>query len=307
MNQKLAALAAAQGGPFRVAQAREAGYSARAINVNVATREWTRLRRGVCVDSRLVAEAGEGKGLLVLEAAAAVLAMNAPGAVCSHESAALLNDIELLRPPPAGVVSMTRPPAGPGADKLKRIRLYRAGLPGPHVRVSQGVPVTSPARTVLDLARRLPFVDAVVAIDSALGRLGVSRHQLLEVAFGCRSWPGIKHAEAAIAAARPCSRGPLGTFARLMCQAHELPEPRTEVLLHPPGHPALEADLYWPDFGVAVLLTDWKAKPLALRDYGGIVVLELSLPDVTLNAEACVRNLRQAFRTTTAPTAAQAA
>lgn len=267
MNQKLAAMAAAQGGPFHVAQARRAGYSARAIDRLVGTGEWTRLRRGVCVESRLLVPGEDAPARHALEAAAAVLALSAPGAVCSHESAAVLHGIALLRPPPTARVSLTRPPRGRGTDRLSRVRLYRAGLPAAHVRLVNGVPVTSPARTVVDLARHLPFPDAVVAADSALGTLGASRYQLREVLVTCRRWPGIHQAHDVVAAADPRSRDPLCTLARLMCGEGGLPAPKLGVRVSPLGGPSIRADLYWPEQGVIVLLDTRPA------DRGHLVVL----------------------------------
>ncbi|MQA94772.1 MAG: hypothetical protein GEV11_09010 [Streptosporangiales bacterium] len=295
MNQELAAVSAAQGGPFRVAQARESGYTQRAINRLVATGEWTRLRRGVCVESGLFAQAGD-TARRALEAAAAVLALNAPGAVCSHESAAVLHGIALLWPPPAGVVSLTRPPGGPGSDRLDRVRLYRAQLPGTHVLVHNGVPVTSPARTAVDLARNLPFAGAVVAVDSALGELGVSRYQLLEVALACRNWPGIRQADQAIAAADPRSSGPLGTLARLMCAAHGLPAPKVGVHVSAHGCPAVQADLFWPEHGVVVLVQEGAGEPPARPlEHSGFTVIELTWDDVTRQARQSVQRIRRAF------------
>ena len=51
---KLAALAAAQGGPFTTAQARAVGYDPREIHRLLRSRQWTALRRGVYAETTLI-------------------------------------------------------------------------------------------------------------------------------------------------------------------------------------------------------------------------------------------------------------
>jgi hypothetical protein len=53
------------------------------------------------------------------------------------------------------------------------VKNYSARLPREHVTTVSGTPVTTIARTAIDLARRLPFTDAVVVADAAVRwRLG---------------------------------------------------------------------------------------------------------------------------------------
>jgi hypothetical protein len=75
----------------------------------------------------------------------------------------LLMTVRLLgRPAPA--VHLTRPP---GADRHgpAGIRLHSGALPDEHVTVYMGLPVTTAARTVVDLARTVPFRVEPIGLD----------------------------------------------------------------------------------------------------------------------------------------------
>jgi hypothetical protein len=132
---------------------------------------------------------------------AAALAAVGPGTVGSHRSAALIHELELLGRQQAGTVAVTRP-LGSGGSKTARpgICLHTSALPAGHVTVRRGVPVTSVARTVVDLARTSPFRAGVVVTDSALRVGQVSKAELHAVITTCGRWPGIQRA-------RPWRRG----------------------------------------------------------------------------------------------------
>jgi very-short-patch-repair endonuclease len=96
-------------------------------------------------------------GTELLAAASTALA-----ATVSHDSAAVLWDLEIVHQPDTWVtVARDRSRAGyPG------VRVRRAAVDGTDVR--HGLPVTTPLRTVLDCAQVLSTADAVVVADSAL-------------------------------------------------------------------------------------------------------------------------------------------
>jgi len=79
--------------------------------------------------------------------------------------------VHLLTPPKKQIVTLTLPPDKswnrPAATGM---RFYSAELPPSQVTRLYKLPITSVARTVVDLARTLPFKDAVVVADSALSR-----------------------------------------------------------------------------------------------------------------------------------------
>jgi hypothetical protein len=98
-------------------------------------------------------------------------------------------------------------------------RMTCAALP-PEDVVRRGVyPVTSPARTVVDLARSRPEVDAVAAIDAALLRQLVTAADLARVLAGQATVPGIPRAVRAVALADGRAESWLETRGRLAWRA----------------------------------------------------------------------------------------
>jgi hypothetical protein len=112
----------------------------------------------------------------------------ASGSVVSHASAAVLHDLvpyatRLDR------VQLTRPDV-PGGKSRRLLDLHAAPLGLSEIVEVDGVPATSIARTVADLARALTFEPAVVVGDSAL-RAGLDRAALLGCLERMRRWPGV--------------------------------------------------------------------------------------------------------------------
>ena len=131
-------LAARQGGILRRDQALELGFSRRSIEQKLKSGDWTRVRRGVY---RLFV-APDPRSVL----AAAVAAL--PGAVVSHESAALLHDFPYVpHGPPTVTVHSATTHVFPGVVVRRTRDLARH-----HVERRDGLPVTTVPRTVVDLA-----------------------------------------------------------------------------------------------------------------------------------------------------------
>jgi len=89
-----------------------------------------------------------------------------PRAVISHGSAALLHGLPIF-PEAVERLHLTRDRAG-GGVRRPMIHVHGSAMPAPDVTVIDGIPVTSLARTVVDLARTLSFVQAVAVGDRAL-------------------------------------------------------------------------------------------------------------------------------------------
>lgn len=116
------------------------------------------------------------------------------------------------RPPPGVVVRNERI----CADEIARIG---------------ALPVTSPARTALDLARRLPREEAVAYLDSLATATGVTAEQVAALAARYRSARGIKAARDAIDVMDGGARSPEETALRLLLVDAILPRPRTAIRL----------------------------------------------------------------------------
>ena len=122
--------------------------------------------------------------------AAAIRALRRHAGDCrlSHESAAIAVGLPTYRIPPRP--QLTRP------DGHRRTRgrtdVAVAAMPAKHIALVETpdlVPITSMARTVIDVARDRPFLEALVTADAALRR-GLRRQELLDVLADMPRWPG---------------------------------------------------------------------------------------------------------------------
>ncbi|MGO2110568.1 MAG: type IV toxin-antitoxin system AbiEi family antitoxin domain-containing protein [Pseudoclavibacter sp.] len=96
---------------------------------------------------------------------AATMPRLAAVATVSHTSAAVLHGLPVLRDR-LEVVTTTRPGSN---GKRSRLVHARRGVVRPDERIEhRGIPVTSLERTVVDLARALPFGEALAAADVAV-------------------------------------------------------------------------------------------------------------------------------------------
>ena len=130
-------------------------------------------------------------GRQLLAHAGAVAAVG-PSAIVSHQSAAYLHSIDLLAKPDQTVVLTV--PVRRGWTARAGVRLHAATVPDEQVTAVIGLRVTTPARTVVDLARTLEFRAGVVAADSALHRKLVTKPELQAVLGTCSQWRGARRA-----------------------------------------------------------------------------------------------------------------
>jgi hypothetical protein len=155
----------------------------------------TRLRRGAYVDSVLPVEPAALHRLLIR---ATVAGLHRP-AVVSHQSAAVLHGLPLWDVPLDRVHVTRRPRAW--NDTSAVLCCHVSQLRDDEITMVDGLHVTDPVRTALDLARSLPHEAAVVALDAAL-HLGVLTHDdLRRRLFDIAGTPGSRSAARAITAA----------------------------------------------------------------------------------------------------------
>lgn len=118
-------------------------------------------------------------------------------------------------------------------------------MPALDIILIDNMPVTSLARTVLDLARTLPMTQAVAAGDRALA-LGLRRHDLEAGLLGMDRWPGIRAARRVVdfLDERSESVGESVSRVRLMEQGLPPLEPQREIF-GPDGRLIARVDFYW--------------------------------------------------------------
>ena len=210
-----------------IAELRAEGRSTREIETLVRRGTLVRLHRGVYARADFANTARTRPNGDHLLRTAAALASIGPGVVASHQTAASIYELDLFGRP-GRELTLTR---APGHNRSGRpgVHVYSAGLPAEHVTEVDGLPVTTPARTVIDLARNLDFRAGVVAADSALHLKLVTKAELESVCADCSRWRGATRAAEVVAFAEALSESVLESLARVVFRDCGLPPPELQV------------------------------------------------------------------------------
>jgi predicted transcriptional regulator of viral defense system len=220
-----------------------AGLSDRKIATLVRRGDLHRVGRGVYADgtkARDMLRFPDGRQLLELAATAAAVG---PSFIVSHESAAYLHSIALLARP--GLAVSLTGPRQRGWTARTGVSLHAATVPAEQTTSVVGLRVTTPVRTVVDLARTLEFRAGVVAADSALHKKLVTKPELQTVLDTCSRWQGARRAAEVIAFADARAESPLESIARVAFRDCGLPPPELQVWLGGTTEPIGRVDFYW--------------------------------------------------------------
>lgn len=270
------------------------GWSDSALARAVRSGRLVRVRRG-----HFTAGCPPTPELLAIAAARACA-----GSVISHRSALLLHGLPLVGPRPEEP-ELTVPPRRrvdvPGAH------VHRATLPPEHTTVVGDAPVTSVARTLIDVGRHRSASAAVAAMDHALHAGWTSIEELHDVLRACWNWPRVRRAARALRLTDARAESPLESVSRLVIGWLQLPAPDLQSLvLDRYGYPAGRLDFYWDESGVAGeadgrskydardVLTSEKERQERLEDHG-LVVVRWGWTDVTDRPHLLGARLRSAF------------
>lgn len=188
VGQALDALGVRTQGLVTVRRLTAAGVSRQALALAVARGEVVRVRRGLCARTALPGLPEylvTGTGVAAEWAAhvrSALLALGGDVTAWGTTAAALYGWGLLVEPGPVVDVAVRHGRSGTAAPGVRVTQRRAAGLAGvPSVAGCERLRVTSPVQTVLDGARTLPLLEAVVLCDSAL-RSGLVRMPELEAA-----------------------------------------------------------------------------------------------------------------------------
>jgi hypothetical protein len=247
VHPTLRVVADRQLGVFTGRDARHAGYDDDEIRALIARREWTRLRRGVYIETTSVARLRADPRLGHLVDCVAVLVTLGAGPVLSHASAARLYSL----PVPVSEVGVRLTDEAQWRTG-RGYRVARATLPAGDVGRFLRFRATSPARTLVDCAREWALLDSVVAMDAALHAGLLPRADLIAAVHGARHWVGIGSAGRALDLVDGRSESPLETRGRLALLAGGLPAPELQVELHDQHGFVARVDGWYDDAAVAV-------------------------------------------------------
>ena len=173
------------GRPVRPDDLRQRGISPSVLRGST----WQRLTHGVHIR-------GSDDPLLIDRCRALGLVLTSDP-VMSHGTAAALWGMPCWGPQGADV-HVTRAPSA-SAIRRRGVVNHRADVPGEHRGSVQGVLVTNPARTLLDLAPVLPLDRLVATSDHCLRTLGVTPRELNEIL----TWAGGRRGVTVMRAALP--------------------------------------------------------------------------------------------------------
>lgn len=222
------------------------GISRPLLRSLVHSGDLVQVRYGVYATRSAVGWAGGDRVRRHLLHLLAVRAVVGPGMVASYHSAAVLHRLDLLRFPPEGHVALTVPPAKRWErPNSANVTFHSADLPEEHRTRLYNLPVTTAARTVADLARTLPFTDAVVAADSALRAEKATKAGLGQVLGRCSRWPGVRQARRVAEFADERAESPLESAARVVFHEFGLDPPELQATIAVPGA-SFRVDFCWP-------------------------------------------------------------
>lgn len=152
------------------------------------------------------------------------------GGVLSHVSAAALHGLPLWGLP-TGRVTASLPQAGRGHRRTPSLVVYDAPLDGA-VTVVDGIPVTTPARTAVDLARAHRLDPAVCVADRVLARGLAGTEELRRHVDAAAGFRGVSRARRMLDLATGEAVNPLETRSRLAVLRGGLPPAEVNVDLY---------------------------------------------------------------------------
>jgi hypothetical protein len=234
-----------------------AGVSRGELEALVAAGKLARVRRGAYATRAILDQAAREPGLAhAIKAAAVRGAGKHEDSVVSHESAALMHGMDLLGDPPgtslAEKVSLTVPlGTRTGRHAAPDVSVHAAEVPPRHKEERFfRVPVTTAARTVVDIARTSMFMEGVVVADSALRLRIATRSAIGRVLADCKQWPGVQKAREVAAFATNLSESVLESCARVVFYQYELPPPVLQAPIRGrDGTVIARPDFCWPEYG----------------------------------------------------------
>jgi very-short-patch-repair endonuclease len=150
------------------------------------------------------------------------------GAAFSGRTAAWLHGLDLM---PCDPIEVTIPDPI-GTRRRAGTSVSRAPLVAEHIVLRLGLPTTSPLRTVIDLATRVPLTEGVVAADLFLHARLISIADLRAYVAEHPGARGICLLRRVVDLTEPKSESPMETRLRMLLLLAKLPRPEVQVSIH---------------------------------------------------------------------------
>ncbi|AVP71178.1 hypothetical protein GS436_05350 [Rhodococcus hoagii] len=151
-------------------------------------------------------------------------------AVLSHQSAAVVHGLDLWKTP-LSVTHLTRN-RPTGGRRTRHRHVHSAVLRPEEIADVDGLPVTTVARTVADLARTLPFEQAVVAGDHALHAAGLTSEDVAAAANALPPHAGRQRVHRILAQLDGRSESVGESRSRVLMLREQLPVPECQPNLY---------------------------------------------------------------------------
>lgn len=216
----------------------EEGLTRNRLNRLLREDELARVRRGVFTSATPAPES-----IVHTRLTHATLPLLSAEAVVSHQSAAVLHELPYAGDTPDRI-HVTRLTGSNGRSQ-GFLTVHKAPLLPDEITAVDGVPVTTLARTAVDLARTSSYEWGVIAMDAAL-RLGADREELGASVFRCGRMWGVRRARAALDFADGRSESPLESVSRVQFSRMGIPMPEPQYVIRTPsGQFVARTDFGW--------------------------------------------------------------
>lgn len=217
-----------------------------------------RLRRTVFATAATVAAAAEDtQAEHALRMAALLRALSRDRAAAAGTSAGIIHGLEFAQSAPRDLVVCTPDPGVSGTRRLG-YSLRPAPLPDDHVVRLLGLPVTSVARTLYDLASDLPFPHALATTDNARRYHLVSKPSLDAMVEWGAGRAGVDAARKVFALSDPRSESVFESISRARMHEADVPPPELQVdIFNARGEFVARVDFKW-DLPVVGDPSGWK-------------------------------------------------
>lgn len=214
------------------------------VQARLRSGDWVRVRHGWYCTSEDWAGAGEHPvGRFALDVAAA---RRAVGEVAWVSRETMLRLVGLPTRDVARPHAIVVPPAGLTGRRYPGLQVRAAKVPHDHRTQVFGIPCTTTARSLADLAREQGFVDGLAAMDVALRSDATSSSDLDSVLGPMRGWPGVRDARLAVRHADASRESPLESWSYAWMVLADLPLPQCQVWVDE----STRVDFLWPNEAV---------------------------------------------------------